>query len=56
SLGVYFSPVNMNAPESFRKSARVAIPLGVPCSSWSALLWKELSTEFPSVCVPGALY
>lgn len=36
SLGVYFSPVNVKAPESRMNSARAAIPLGVPSSSGSA--------------------
>lgn len=36
SLGMYFSPVNVKAPESRMKSARAAIPLGVPSSSGSA--------------------
>ena len=35
-LGMYFSPVNVKAPESRLKSARAAIPSGVPNSSESA--------------------
>ena len=33
SLGVYFSPVKVNAPDSFMNSVRAAMPLGVPRSS-----------------------
>ena len=35
-LGVYFSPVNVKAPESLMNSERAAIPLGVPRSSGRA--------------------
>ena len=33
SLGVNFSPVNVNRPEPCRKVVRVAIPSGMPSSS-----------------------
>ena len=33
SLGVYFSPVNVKAPEPLMNSERAAMPLGVPRSS-----------------------
>jgi len=38
-LGVYFSLVKVNAPESLMKSARAAMPLGVPRSSGRASSW-----------------
>jgi len=36
SLGVYFPPVKVNAPDSFMNLVRAAIPLGVPRSSGRA--------------------
>ena len=30
SLGMYLSPVNVNAPDSLRNLVRAAIPLGMP--------------------------
>ena len=38
-LGMYFSLVNLKAPEYLRKSARAAMPLGVPRSSGNASSW-----------------
>jgi hypothetical protein len=37
SLGRYFPPVNVKAPDSLRNSVRAAIPLGVPRSSGRAI-------------------
>ena len=39
SLGVNFSPVNVNMPEPFRKVLRSVIPLGVPSSSVRVISW-----------------
>ena len=39
SLGVYFSPVEVNAPESLMNTARAVMPLGVPRSSGRASSW-----------------
>jgi len=36
-LGMGFSPVNVNAPDSWRKAVRAAIPLWVPSSSGRAI-------------------
>ena len=45
-LGLYSSPVNVNAPESWRNAVRAAVPLGVPSSSGRAIS-RFLSCRLP---------
>ena len=40
SLVVCFSPVNIKAPESWRKVVRAVMPLGVPSSSGRAISYS----------------
>ena len=48
-LGMCLSPVNVNAPDSLRNSARAAIPLGVPSSSGRAISLSS-SCRLPGAC------